>query len=70
MDRVEEALAMPQSEPAGLVTACLLAEGLSPEETAGRLGMSRATVYRRLERWPKQIGETQPELAARFGGDR
>jgi DNA-directed RNA polymerase specialized sigma24 family protein len=51
---------------AGLLLACLLSDGLSLEETAGRLGMCQKAVYRRLERWRKRIGEGQPELAAWF----
>lgn len=60
-DRVAEVLAV--AEPADLVLACLLVEGLSLEETAGRLGISQKAVYGRLERWRKRIGEGQPELA-------
>jgi DNA-directed RNA polymerase specialized sigma24 family protein len=60
-DRVAEVLAV--AEPADLVMACLLVEGLSREETAGRMGISQKAVYGRLERWRKRIGEGQPELA-------
>jgi DNA-directed RNA polymerase specialized sigma24 family protein len=67
-DRVAEVLA--EAEPADLVLACLLVEGLSLEETAGRLGISQKAVYGRLERWRRRIGEGQPELAAWLGEGR
>jgi predicted DNA-binding protein (UPF0251 family) len=61
-DRVAEVLAV--AEPTDLMLACLLVQGLSVEEAAGRLGISQKAVYGRLERWRKRIGEGQPELAA------
>ena len=67
-DRLAEVLAV--AEPADLVLACLLVEGLSLEAAAGRLGISQKAVYGRLERWRKRIGEGQPELASWLGEGR
>jgi DNA-directed RNA polymerase specialized sigma24 family protein len=64
-DRLAEVLAV--AEPIDLAIACLRVEGLSLEETAARLGLSRKAVYRRLERWRRRIEEGQPELAAWLG---
>lgn len=61
-DRIAEILAV--AEPVDLVLAWLLVEGLSLEETAGRLGISQKAAYGRLERWRQRIGAGQPELAA------
>lgn len=54
-------------EPADLVMAYLLSDGLSPVEDAERLGIPNRAVRTRLERWRQPTGEAQPELAAWLG---
>jgi hypothetical protein len=57
-------------EPEELSIACLRLEGLSDEQIASLLDISRGTVRCRMEQARQRIVETMPELASVLRGRR